>query len=56
VDNDAPPDGVVGLSDFARFSGHFGTSNACSDYDCSGDVGLSDFARFSAHFGDILCP
>jgi hypothetical protein len=50
-DNDAPPDGEVGLSDFARFSSHFGSANACSDYDCDGEVGLGDFAKFSSHFG-----
>ena len=53
-DNDEPPNGVVGLSDFARFSAHFGSDNACSNYDCAGSpgVGLGDFAKFSAHFGD----
>ena len=50
-DNDSPANGDVGLSDFARFSSHFGTTNACSDYDCDGTVGLGDFAKFSSHFG-----
>jgi hypothetical protein len=50
-DNDSPATGDVGLSDFARFSSHFGSANACSDYDCDGTVGLGDFAKFSSHFG-----
>jgi hypothetical protein len=50
-DNGTPPDGQVVLSDFAKFSSHYGGSDPCSDYDCSGSVILSDFAKFSSHYG-----
>jgi len=51
------PDGVVGLSDFAKFSVDLwasedpGPLDPCGDYDCNGAVGLGDFAKFSSHFG-----